>query len=788
MSEQGLDKDISNISSENLNFSNLINILKRRKKIAIIIGSIIFSIGAIKTTYDRVFNPTYSGNFTLLISDPLGSSSSANNSRNQLFEELAINEMDNDLPTLIQYLRSDYILKEVASKFNISSKNLKSRLKIERGAKGKKNNNHFLANGIIRVEYFGKDKETGLKIITALSNHYLNSSLKERQQRLLDGLKFLNKQEPVLREKYTSLQNKIVDFRKKNKLLEPSLEGGEIRSKQQKLEGKSIELYSYQERLENMRSQINEGKIITNGFQKNIGIKTYPGEGTIISDFDQKLLNEFLIVESELAKAKAKFTPNSSIIRSLVSRIEKIQPQLIESQKEIIESSLDVNNNEIKSIEKQLKELENLFSSKPELIKNYNSLVQKLKISSDNLAGLVSARENFLLKIAQSSISWKILEPPSMLPYPVSPSFKRGILISIFSGLLIGILIAVIRDLLDNVFHSSDEIEDELNSTILGNIPYFNLFYELRKNKASLLDIISEQSFSGDNTNKEAKRQRFFFQEALRNLFTSIRYLSSDSPIKTISITSSVPEEGKSLINSLLAITMSELNQKVILIDADLRKPQVHKRFNLDNISGLSNYLIEDNLSMESIIQKVDKYPNLSIIPSGIIPPDPTRLLSSKKFESFVENISSNYNYDYIIFDSTPILGLADAALIGKIIDGTILIVSIDSINKENAKESLKRIKKTGQNFLGILTNSLIEKKSSQGFYGYKYQKYGYGYKYGYSAYEIYDKYSNDESKNKNEEVLEKSNFEEKPFLNRINLFVQKSREKFNNLIKWLDS
>ena len=92
-------------------------------------------------------------------------------------------------------------------------------------------------------------------------------------------------------------------------------------------------------------------------------------------------------------------------------------------------------------------------------------------------------------------------------------------------------------------------------------------------------------------------------------------------------------------MNCLLAVTMSELNQKVLLIDADLRKPQIHKRFNLDNINGLSNYLIEENSKLDDIIQKIDKYPNLSVIPSGIIPPDSTRLLSSKKFDTYVESL-----------------------------------------------------------------------------------------------------------------------------------------------------
>ena len=236
---------------------------------------------------------------------------------------------------------------------------------------------------------------------------------------------------------------------------------------------------------------------------------------------------------------------------------------------------------------------------------------------------------------------------------------------------------------------------------------------------------------------------------------------------------------------------MSELNQKVLLIDADLRKPQLHKRFNLDNINGLSNYLIEENSKLDAIIQEVDKYPNLSIITSGIIPPDSTRLLSSKKFENLINTLKSSNNYDYIIFDSTPILGLADAALVSKMVDGVILLVSIDGINKENAKRSVKRIESTGANFLGIISNSIQEEKISQNpYYGYRYQKYGYGYS-TYSTYEIYDKYSNNEKdpinekENQKKEDLEPEDLSQNNFIRKLtNKFIY----KFNNFVRWLDS
>ena len=120
--------------------------------------------------------------------------------------------------------------------------------------------------------------------------------------------------------------------------------------------------------------------------------------------------------------------------------------------------------------------------------------------------------------------------------------------------------------------------------------------------------------------------QRFFYQEAFRNILTSIRFLESDKEINVVTITSSIPAEGKTLVNILLAKTYSELDKKVLLIDGDMRKPQLHYRLGMNNILGLSNILTDSSLDVSKVIKKVEGYENWDVITSGFVPPDPTRL------------------------------------------------------------------------------------------------------------------------------------------------------------------
>ena len=142
----------------------------------------------------------------------------------------------------------------------------------------------------------------------------------------------------------------------------------------------------------------------------------------------------------------------------------------------------------------------------------------------------------------------------------------------------------------------------------------------------------------------EDKYDRFFYQEAMRNLFTSIKFLSSDNKIKVLTLTSSIPAEGKSLVNILLAKTISDLGKRVLLIDADLRKPQIHKRLELNNIRGLSNYLSDDSLEIDDVIQKVPNNKNWDVITAGQTVPDTTRLFSSKRMKDLFLNLKNLNN------------------------------------------------------------------------------------------------------------------------------------------------
>ncbi len=201
--------------------------------------------------------------------------------------------------------------------------------------------------------------------------------------------------------------------------------------------------------------------------------------------------------------------------------------------------------------------------------------------------------------------------------------------------------------------------------------------------------------------------------ESYKSIRTSLKYSSVDKTIKTIVITSSVPGEGKSTIAGNLALCLSESGNKVLIIDCDLRKPSLHKKFRLSNLKGITDCLIDKDNLKESIQEFTSE---LSVILSGTIPPNPAEILGSKTFERFLKNIGSIY--DYIILDTPPLLAVTDASILAGKADATIIVVKYGKTREKDINLAYKELKKVNANVVGSILNS-CDMKRTDSYYKY---------------------------------------------------------------------
>ena len=211
------------------------------------------------------------------------------------------------------------------------------------------------------------------------------------------------------------------------------------------------------------------------------------------------------------------------------------------------------------------------------------------------------------------------------------------------------------------------------------------------------------------------KNSSFAVQEAYKSLRTNVRFFLQTKGCKRICITSATAGEGKSITLLNLAISVAEAGQKVLLIDADLRRPALARLLVEKATPGLSNVLA-DLVSVEEVIRK-DMYPNLDIIFSGDVPPNPSELLGGEKMQELIEKMSRKY--DYILVDTPPVNMVSDACVIANLLDGVLLLARQGRSKKDEVKRAVANLRLTGAKLLGfVLNGAVLEGKKNYGYYG----------------------------------------------------------------------
>lgn len=208
--------------------------------------------------------------------------------------------------------------------------------------------------------------------------------------------------------------------------------------------------------------------------------------------------------------------------------------------------------------------------------------------------------------------------------------------------------------------------------------------------------------------------------EAFRILRTNIQFSSLDKPMKTLVVTSSGPGEGKTTVITNLAITFAQTGSKVLIIDADLRRPKIHKMFLQNNIQGLTNVLTGQGDYRKFLLDT--KVENLDVLPCGAIPPNPSEILASNTMKQFLAKVREDYSM--VLIDAPPVGHVTDAAILSTVVDGTILVAASGGVEIEGIKRAKELLDKVNANILGVVLNKL-DKNAQGNYYYYYYYYYG---------------------------------------------------------------
>jgi capsular exopolysaccharide synthesis family protein len=460
----------------------------------------------------------------------------------------------------------------------------------------------------------------------------------------------------------------------------------------------------------NESSMLNERQIALTNFAIN-DIRNSSGTQTLGTDYkleaptvNQMLLNyNARLLESELVLQRAQ--KNNPAYITLMTQLK--------SQKQEILNTLEGYLNFLKQTNKANRSEQSIANSyaksiptKDKILGNINS---NLSMKEETYVALLQKREEAVLNGAILESNMKTLNSPETNYSAIFPQPKSFMIGAFLLGLLIPFGIIYVNLQLDSKIHNEEDIQKiNVNVPFLGYIPKINKDEKL------------------DNT----ANSRSLIAEATRTLFSNITYLlpgKKENKGNVILFSSSIQGEGKSFSAFHTAITISNLNKKVLLIGVDLRNPQLHEYFNLDkNVLGLTNYLSNKSDDWkEFLIKGTDFSNNLDIMFSGEIPPNPTQLLTNSNFESLIEEAKSLY--DFIILDSAPVQMVSDTLNFSHLADVTVYVAKFNYTDKSSLVQLNNFIKKEQLKNVGILINEVNMKSS----YGYNYGvNYGYGYQY----------------------------------------------------------
>jgi capsular exopolysaccharide synthesis family protein len=318
----------------------------------------------------------------------------------------------------------------------------------------------------------------------------------------------------------------------------------------------------------------------------------------------------------------------------------------------------------------------------------------------------------------------------SRLPHtPVSPNRPRNILIALVLAFLAGIGLAFLLDFLDDTVKSLDDVDRYIHLPTLALIPAARSDKRLRDAEAATANPSTALAMVED--------VRSHVAESYRHLRTSLLLSSAGQAPKTILVTSSQPSEGKTTTAINTAFMLAQTGAEVLIIDCDLRRPRLHSNFNISNVRGVTNYLSGES-PLDEVIQAFDKLPNLKLLPSGPIPPNPAELLGSEQMRKLLSSLGERFAH--IVVDSPPAVSFTDASILSTFVDGVILVIHSGRSSRAVVRRAKQQLLDVGAHIFGIVLNNV--KLDTHGYYygGY----YGrYYYKYGY----YYSDYSDDDSK-----------------------------------------
>ncbi len=422
------------------------------------------------------------------------------------------------------------------------------------------------------------------------------------------------------------------------------------------------------------------------------------------------------------------YGPNFPKVQRLQAQIKEMDDQIAKERKGItvqLRSDYDEAKARQDLLTQRLEEQKAETNAMSEKMVQYNILKREAEANKTLYEGLLTKLREANIAASLKSSNIRVIDPAMIPSSPARPARARNIALAFLIGLVGGVGVALLREYLDNTVKTPDDVETLARLPSLAVVPAFGDTASMSGKKGLLKGVSSNghEKPSGLVAQHSPKSQ---VSEAFRSLRTALLLSQPDQPPQVILVTSALPREGKTTAAANLAVTLAQLGDKTVLVDADLRKPGVGRMLNLTSgkYAGLSSYLAGVS-SLDLVSVAHPSIPNLAAIPTGPLPPNPADLLSSHRLADAIAELRTKFKF--VVIDSPPVMAATDAVILSVQVDGVLLVVRSGETPKAAFTRTCDLLVSVKSRMLGVVLNA-VDANAPDYYYSYRYYPYSYGY------------------------------------------------------------
>jgi polysaccharide biosynthesis transport protein len=764
--------DLSHLNSQDsgLSLSDIKQVIYRRWKPALAVAVVAFTGIFLKAALQT---PEYQSETQILIENSkTQDTANVDPTQQGASQYYSIQDLSTEIFVLRSYALVDKAIGQIRDRYsNLSAGQVIKNLSIIQASVNK------VPTDVLLISYVDADPERAKAILEVLGETYVKYSLEKQRMQATNGIEFINSQIPKAQQELDQAAKAIRNFRQTNNLVDPESSAQEATAIQLSLEQQIKETEIAIELNKNKTKEIDRQLILLGQDSEILVASSVLGQDGVYANLASQLKD----IETEYNLKKVTFRDNYIIMQDLKAQQQELKTALRERAKEVLGKSAspaiidrvvllpnygasittttttapntsdsggnsvttqnfnnaNTNNSsqtqvstegstlqvfasqqlelqqeavalqsKLKSLQQAKTQAKNNFQQIPHLQQAYMELQRQVELKSEAYNYLLERRQELEISEAKESAPWRIINTPYLPTTPVSPDIKQALVQAFMAAGFLGVATAFILQQLDQRIKQVEEIKQITGLPILGIIP---------KVKEPLIEL---------NIATVRKSYSYYssFTEGLRSLGMNLRYLMTETGrIKSLAFTSSTSAEGKTTVTYNLGLVLSEFGLKVLVVDADLRKPKIHKLAQVTNEEGLTDIISSDTPWLD-LVKPNSKFDNFHLITAGATAPNPIALLNSEKMFQLLQEWQEAY--DYVLIDTPPIGVIADAKSLADRVDTVVFVAGIERASRKAISNSLDILYNSHCNIAGVVAN-LVDPQ------------------FDYYAYSYYDSYYN---------------------------------------------